>query len=129
MFEQEAQDFAWKYRNHILKIKRNLLPEIIDDEVLDKGECDIRQWLRIFWTTALNGFDKRPSVRVERLSSWFSQDSIYTITRGRIRPRKQILLGMTMKSLTGSRKVIDILNRQGYCINYCNILELETSAA
>lgn len=34
-----------------------------------------------------------------------------------------------MKSLTGSKKVVEILSRQGYCITYPSILELETSAA
>ena len=34
-----------------------------------------------------------------------------------------------MKSITGSKTAIDILNRQDYCISYSNILELETTAA
>ncbi|CAH1110139.1 unnamed protein product [Psylliodes chrysocephalus] len=57
------------------------------------------------------------------------KDSIYIITRGYIKPRKHILLRITMKSLTGSKQVVEILSRQGYCITYPSILELETSAA
>lgn len=129
IFEQEAQDFALKYRKNILKIKKKALPDSIDSEALDRGECDIPKWLNIFWTTALSGVEKKICNRVDRLSSCYSQDSIYSITRGHIKPRKHISLGIAMKSLTGSRKVIDILNRQGYCISYCSILELETSAA
>ena len=34
-----------------------------------------------------------------------------------------------MKSITGSKKAIEILNREGYCISYSSILELETTAA
>ncbi|RVE41875.1 hypothetical protein evm_013483 [Chilo suppressalis] len=129
LFQQEAQDFALKYRKHILKIKKNALPDFIDSEVLDRGECDIPKWLRIFWSTALSGVRKKICNRVERLSSCYSQDSIYSITRGNIKPRKHISLGIAIKSLTGSKKVIDILSRQGYCISYSGILELETSAA
>ncbi|XP_063215726.1 uncharacterized protein LOC134527200 [Bacillus rossius redtenbacheri] len=56
---------------------------------------------------------------------------MYSITRGSIKLWKHILLGITIKSLTGSKKVVDILSRQGYCITYpsTRILELETSAA
>ena len=33
---------------------------------------------------------------------------------------------MAMKSLTGSKKVVTMLNRLGHCINYIVIEELET---
>lgn len=129
LFEQEAKDFALKYRKNILGIKKKPLTDFIDSEVLNEGECDVPKWLDIFWTTALSGIGKESCDRVRRLSSSFSQDSIYSITRGYIKPRKHILLGITIKSLTGSKKVVDILSRQGYCITYPSILELETSAA
>ena len=35
-------------------------------------------------------------------------------------------LGMTIKSLTCSRKVVDLLNRLGHCVSYSTIEELET---
>ncbi|GFS75832.1 hypothetical protein TNCV_4665081 [Trichonephila clavipes] len=37
-------------------------------------------------------------------------------------------LGMTVKSLTSSRKKINILNRLGHCCNYNTLEELETEA-
>ncbi|KAL7290743.1 hypothetical protein TKK_0015494 [Trichogramma kaykai] len=101
----------------------------IDIETLLTGECEIPKWLKLFWQTTLGGMNKRNSDRIERLSDCYSQDSIFSITKGNIKPRKQILLGVELKSMTGSKKVINILNRQGYCIGYSNILELETSAA
>lgn len=111
-----------------MKIKKPLT-HYIDSEVLNKEECDVPNWLNIFWTTALSGICKKSCNRVQRLSSFYSQDSIYIITRGYIKPRKHILLRITMKSLTGSKQVVEILSRQGYCITYPSILELETSAA
>ncbi|GBP23631.1 hypothetical protein EVAR_80248_1 [Eumeta japonica] len=36
--------------------------------------------------------------------------------------------GMTLKSITSSRKVIDIINRYGHCISYSAVEELETEA-
>lgn len=38
------------------------------------------------------------------------------------------MLGMTLKSLTSSRKIIDIIHRYGHCISYPEIEELETEA-
>ncbi|GFV92982.1 hypothetical protein TNCV_3426941 [Trichonephila clavipes] len=35
---------------------------------------------------------------------------------------------MTVKGLTSSRKMINILNRHGYCCNYNTLEELETEA-
>ena len=36
------------------------------------------------------------------------------------------MLGMGMKSIAGSRKVIEILNRMGHSISYNTVEELET---
>jgi len=48
------------------------------------------------------------------------------LTNGRVKPSKQITLGITLKILTSSRKVIDILNRYNQCTTYNVIEELET---
>ncbi|GFW34023.1 hypothetical protein TNCV_287071 [Trichonephila clavipes] len=45
-----------------------------------------------------------------------------------IEPSKHITLGMTVKSLTSSRKMINILNRLGHCCNYNTLEKLETEA-
>lgn len=131
LFEQEVEIFAAKYRRRILRIQKDPLPDFIDSERLSKGECKIPSWLNIFWTTVLGGIKPRSKCtpRVKRLASCYSQDSIFSVTHGKVKPPKQILLGIAMKTLTGSQKVIDILNRQGYCLSYSNIIELETSAA
>ena len=39
---------------------------------------------------------------------------------------KHLQLGMIMKSLKGSRKVIEILNRLGHCVIYNLVEEIET---
>ena len=51
---------------------------------------------------------------------------ILSATPGQTKPRKQLLLRMTMKSLTGSRKVIEILNKLGHCVSYHTPKETET---
>lgn len=129
IFEQEALEFAAKFRAFILKIRKHALPDEIDSEILAKGECEVPRWLTSFWNIALSGSDNRMNDRVIRLSSSLAQDSIYNVTRGNIKPRKHIMMGIGIKSLTGSEKVINIISKQGHCISYSSVCELETSAA
>lgn len=105
------------------------MPDLIDENALDKGVCDIPKWLELFWKTALSGVGKKAKDRVNRLSRTYASDSIYCITLGRVKPRKHILLGVAIKSITGSEKVMKILNRLNYCISDAQVRELETSAA
>lgn len=51
------------------------------------------------------------------------------MTNGCVRPSTSLLLGLATKSITGSRKIIDILNRMGFCISYTAIEEIETELA
>ena len=41
-------------------------------------------------------------------------------------PAKHLQVGLALKSLTGSRKVIELLNRLGHSINYSAVEEIET---
>lgn len=38
------------------------------------------------------------------------------------------MIGMTLKSLTCSRKIIEIIHRYGYCMSYTGFEEIETEA-
>ena len=40
---------------------------------------------------------------------------------------KHLLLGMTIRHMTGSAEIITILNRFGHCSSYSALLELETA--
>lgn len=51
---------------------------------------------------------------------------IFAITNGNIETSKHITLGMTLKGLTNSRKIINILNRFGHCCSYSVLEGLET---
>lgn len=129
IFEQETAEYAMKFRANILKINSKPLPEYLDSAALEKGECETPKWLNLFWTTVLSGVKKKITDRVSRLASTFSQDAIYNVTKGCIKPSKHILLGIAMKSMTGSEKIINILSKLGYCVSYSTLVELETSVA
>ena len=65
------------------------------------------------------------AIKKRRIES-IAHDIIYSATGGSIKPSKQLLLGLAVKSMTGSRRLIEILNRLGHSINYHTIEELET---
>ncbi|XP_041981090.1 uncharacterized protein LOC121736526 [Aricia agestis] len=54
------------------------------------------------------------------------QDIIYAATNGNIKTSKHVTLGMALKSLSSSRKIVDLVNKYGHCCSYNVIEELET---
>lgn len=57
-----------------------------------------------------------------------AEDLIYNVTNGSVKTKKHITLGMTLKSLTSNRKIVEIINKYGHCCSYHVIEELETAA-
>ena len=53
-----------------------------------------------------------------------AQNALYWTVQQKVRlkPTKHLCLGLGMKSLTGSRKVVEILNRFGHSVSY-NVAE------
>ncbi|GFV69644.1 hypothetical protein TNCV_4507591 [Trichonephila clavipes] len=81
-----------------------------------------------FFKALIGGKDIRrlDGVNCHRLSNSLASDAIYCVSNGTVNLSKHIILGMTVKSLTSSRKMINILNRLGHCCNYNTLEELET---
>ena len=51
---------------------------------------------------------------------------MYAASSGRKKPGIHLQLGMIIKSLTGSKKVVGILNRLGHSVSYNFVEEIET---
>jgi len=123
----ELLNVAQILRREILNIKKENLPENVSTEDLIKGECSLPDKLINFITHLVGGPDirRRNSDETRRKVESLASDLVYAVTNGRGKPSKQITLGITLKSLTSSRKVIDILNRYNQCTSYNVIEELE----
>ena len=65
------------------------------------------------------------SSKLRRIRS-ISEDVVYSVTSGRKKPSKHVKLGLVIKSLTGSKKVIEMINHYGHCASYTIIEELDT---
>jgi len=55
-----------------------------------------------------------------------SSDIVFAVTSGKSKLSKQLQLGIAIKNLTGSRKVIDVLNHLGLTVYYHTIEVVET---
>lgn len=77
------------------------------------GECTINEKLYRFFEVLIGGKDiyRRNGVNCDRLSNSIASDTIFCVTNGTIEPSKHITLGMTVESLTSSRKIVDIIQK------------------
>ncbi|GFU36811.1 hypothetical protein TNCV_985561 [Trichonephila clavipes] len=93
-------------------------------------KCSIQEKLDRFFKALIGGKDirHRDGVDCNRLSNSLASDAIYCVSNGTVKPSNHITLGMTGKSLTSSRKMINISNQLGHCCNYNTLEELETGA-
>ncbi len=58
-----------------------------------------------------------------------AQDLIYTVTAGRVKTPKSLLLQCVVKSLTNNAEIITILNRLGHGVSYSTLSEMLTENA
>ena len=115
---------ALNLRNAIKDADVVFLSKELTVEDIYKGETDIPDLLKTFITYLISGPDinrNNTTSKTCRIES-ICQDIIYVATAWRKKPGKHLQLGMVMKSLTGSRKVIEILNRLGHGVSY-NLVE------
>ena len=84
--------------------------------------------LKLFFKYLIAGPDarhwngERKQVRIQAVC----EDVIFSAIDGKIKPKKHLMLGITLKSLTGSRKIMEIMNRLGHSSSYHTIEEIET---
>ena len=61
---------------------------------------------------------RKPSELTECLINSIASDLISGVTHSKTITTKQFLLALGLHNITGSRKVVDIVNRLGHCISY-----------
>ena len=122
------QRAALLLRQNIMEMETNKFPENLTVQHLLAEECSIPNVLLDFYITLLSDSSRRrkQSPICLRIATSFAQDVIYAVKNGTVKTSKHVTLGLALKSLTSSRKVIDIFNRYGHCCSYNVIEELET---
>ncbi|KAG5866440.1 hypothetical protein JTB14_015344 [Gonioctena quinquepunctata] len=116
-------------RSEIRDMERNPLPDKLTTKDLLTGECDSPKLLLDFYSKLIcSSFRRKRNSNVTRLAESFSEDLIYAVSNGQIKPSKHINLGLALKSSTNSKKIINIINKYGHCCGYTVLEELETEA-
>ena len=57
------------------------------------------------------------------------QDIIYTTQKSRVKTPKHIGLSMSIKHLTGSKQLVNMLHSQGHCLSYDDLCRVESAIA
>lgn len=129
LFSIQIRDSAFILRNIILKQTRKPIPSKLMENDIIEGEVEIPPLLQEFFECLVNGPNtnrtticERKTIRIQSLA----EETIFSVTNGRSKPSKQMLLALVMKSVPGSRKAIEILNKFGHCVSYHVAEELET---
>lgn len=125
--EEKVKDIANLIRNELMALKEQSVWPPNPDKIRNENVI-IPNLLNTFLTSLLTKHGK-PSDRVKRLIKSLGQDIMYNVTRGNIKTVKHTQLGIFIKRVTGSRLVIDCLNRFGHTISYHEINSLETAFA
>ena len=128
-----VEEAAEILRTEILKLKTKSqsLPFPLCAADIGKGETKAPEILLNFFRKLYTGTVSTTSVtdQSKRLIESVSDDVIYAVTNGQLNPSKHCLLGLGMNRMTGSRKVIDTLNKFGHSLGYHVAEELETDIA
>ena len=98
-----------------------------EDQLLN-ANVDVPSLLKHF-LSGLISTKTRLSSNKERIVEGLAQDIIFRIQNGRHKPLKHILLSLCTKRKTGSKQVIQWLNKLGHGISYDDVNCLETSLA
>lgn len=117
----KVTETAYQLRNAILQLakKHPDLPNPLTVDALQAGQANPPEILTHFFKILYTGSsNKEPSDRMSRYIRSASEDALFAVTNGEVKPSKHLCLGMGLKSITGSRKVIEILNHLGHSVGY-----------
>lgn len=126
--ERKLQEAVLILRREVLAAYANLLPlpwPPSSTYLLSK-QIDITPLLLIFTKNLLSS-KKNSTIRSDRLVLSLCHDICYNLTNGQWKTPKHLLLGMSLRHITGSSKVVTFFNRLGNCVSHSTLLELETA--
>lgn len=102
-------------RKSILQVEKKNLPNDISVRDIQEGEVSVTRDLLELYSTLIAGsnnkWKKHPKC-MQQVQS-LCEDVVYCVYNGKYRTSKHIKLGITLKSLTSSCKIVDIIHRYG----------------
>ena len=124
---------AREIRAEILKLKNECekLPTNLTPADIVRGQADPPTCLVKLFSIMYTGHEdeSKYSERAKRMITSSAHDAVFATTRGVVKPAKQLLTGMAIKSMTGSKKLVNTLNHFNQCTSYTVTEELEADLA
>ena len=93
------------------------MEEPLTVEEIMRGEVDLTESVKEFFQILYGGRSVNLSSRKERLVNSASAGVVYACSEGKLLPGKRISLVVALKSMTGSKSIVNLLNRFGHCIS------------
>lgn len=123
------KSMAYYLRNKILQMqeKYNCSDTLTDDEMCAEKQ-NIPEELLLFVRHLINGprmAKESKSVKVVSISS----SIINCVSHASIKTTTSVSLALALKTMTGSRKILDLMNRLGHSVSYSMAQEIETEIA
>lgn len=107
----ESQKPPWPPGDNDLRSEKVKLPDLLS------------KFLNFLY--AKDGKPKSERCQLRVMST--GQDICYNVSKGKWKMPKHILLGMSVRHLSGNTQLINILNRHGHSVSHSFLLELETA--
>ena len=123
---EKIREAALRLRSDIKEVQKPAWP--LSENELFSLDTQLPETLSSFLGTLLS-YNGKPGKKTQRCIKSFGQDLIYTISNGRTRTKKHVLLSFAIKRKTGSKDVLRWINRYGHGISYDEVNVLETFLA
>lgn len=120
---------ALEIRKKVLALQHKMPKRNLTLGDIFNGGIDCPPELTLLVQFLVKGGKRKESHRKDTRISKICDDLMFTMSNGDLKPSSTVSLGLVTKSITGSRKMIEILNRMGHCCNYSAIEEIETELA
>ena len=132
-FELKVTEGAQHIRASIMHMRSRYknLPSPLTAEAVIEDQVKLPDVLLQFFRVLFTGSETfgGNSSRAERYVQSAAADAVFMTTRGFVKPSKHVAMGLGLKSMTGSRKVIEMMNHFGHSIGYHIAEALETELA
>lgn len=127
--DKSIKSIAYYLRNKILQAQEQYnCSETLSDDDMCAEKQNIPKELLLFVRHLINGprmAKEGKSVKVVSIS----YSIINCVSNASIKTTTSVSLALALKTMTGSRKFIDMMNRLGHSISYSMVQEIETEIA
>ena len=123
----QIREVALRLREAVMQAPHMKLPDQFTLQDLFAGEVDIPVDIASFMEDVICGpYTRQKSERKFQRAKSIAADIVFAASGATKQPAKHLKLGMAIKTLTNSRRLLELLNRMGHCSSYHTVEEIET---